>query len=106
MRFGYPIHISMKALNEIFTPFGDEFGKVFHDKKKFYKLFAISMGLTLEDFKLGSNMVFFRKQNSNFLDQLLKSETNSIKLIVNKMKLKRKIAAKWQMLAKHVLLLD
>lgn len=101
MKFGYPIRISISRLNEIFLPYKNEFGALFEDKKTFYKLMSNTMGYSSEDFKLGQNMLFFRKKTCPGIHHVLRSELN---FIVNKIKTKLKIAAKWRSAAKRFLI--
>lgn len=103
MRCGYPIHIEIRCLHEIFEPYFEQFRTLCPDEERFYSLLAISIGLLPDDFKFGENVIFFRQNKSPHFDDLLKLNPNSIPSILVKMKKFLKMTEKWQRLGTRIL---
>lgn len=90
MRIGFPSHISIVTLFNMFKS-KSEFTEYTHkNPKEFCNMLIRSCGLMWKDFKLGNTQIFFRSEKLEILSEKLKEDAEVIKYRLEKCKLLRK----------------
>lgn len=96
IRSGYSVHLEIGVLDSQFKRYFQEFEQNCQNKRSFYSLMAIAIGLMPNDFKFGQNALFFRQSKSAYFNCLFTPNEDSISMIINKMRQFLRITEKWQ----------
>lgn len=75
IRFGYSKRISFQELSNKCKILEDKFVKDFPNRKHFYSKVLLSIGFGREEFKMGSDMIFFRSNKFGLLKTFLSDMT-------------------------------
>lgn len=79
LQLGYPLRVSFDSLNAKYEQYIAKSVLGLDRTKLFYKKLMLSNGFELKDFRFGENVIFFRTQRQELVEQLLESPTNSMK---------------------------
>ena len=91
IRFGYPKRIAFQDLVYACKPIEGKLKDTYLWSINFYTKVLLAMGLTLKDFKIGNDMVFFRSNNFHLVQMFLsKAKTENRKISVSPTQKRRK----------------
>lgn len=69
IRFGYPKRIPYKKLADACKPIEDNLKKICHEESNIYTKVILSIGLSLNNFKLGNDTIFFRSKQFHLMEK-------------------------------------
>lgn len=99
MRSGFPVHISLELFLAVFKQLEGEFknmiGAMGIAKSDFVKKCLLSLGLTCQDFKIGTQYIFLRSNKTAAVDHLISSDAQVVRSCLAKTK-RFLILSKWK----------
>lgn len=99
MRTGYPVHVSLDTFLNVYKPLKEAFKimleTTYTEQNDFVKKCLLSLGLTFQDFKIGTQYIFSRANKSDVFDQLFSSDPQIVQTLIKKTK-KFLVRSKWQ----------